>query len=242
VIILINERLRLLRLRTGSGRRDGGITLVELLVSMTLLGIVITVVFGLYLSTMRTSDATKNLSNNTKSASNGMNEVARVIRAATDNPVAGNQLNDPAFVAITAESVVVYAYINLDSSAQTPVMIRLSLDANRRLIESRWPSTALSDGNWTFPLPTTTPASTRVLANTVSPHVTGSPWLFTYLLADGTALVLPATGAPTADQLRTIAAVQVTLTVQASLTDATRSVTLLNTVGVPNLALYRTGT
>jgi hypothetical protein len=99
---------------------------------------------------------------------------------------------------------------------------------------------ALSNGNWSFPLPSVAPASTRIVASSVSARVSGQPWLFTYLDADGKALVVPATGAFTSAQLRTIAAVRVTLTIQSSPTDVRNSVTLTNAVGLPNLGIPRT--
>ena len=227
--------------RKGGSRagNDAGLSLAELLVSMMLLGIVMTIVTALFLSATQSIATARGINTNTKVASNGMNEAARVIRAGTDNPVAGNALSDPAFVSARNETLIMYAYVNLDSSAESPVMIRLTVDTNRRLVESRWPATALSNGNWSFPAPTTSPASTRILAETVSPQ-SAAPWLFTYLLANGDPLPVPTTGTFTATQLRTIAAVRVTLSVQSSPTDSKHAVTLTNAVGIPNLGIPRT--
>lgn len=219
---------------------DAGLSLSELLVSILLLGIVMTIVTSLFVSTSRAVATSKGIASNTKTASNGINEVARVIRAGTDNPVSGSALSDPAFVTAQNEVVVIYAYINLDSSAEKPVMIRLALDASRNLVESRWPATLLSNGNWSFPLLSTAPASTRVLGGTVATRVAAQPWLFTYLTAAGATLVVPATGAFDAAQLRTIAAVRVTLTIQSSPTVSKNAVTLTNAVGIPNLGIPRT--
>jgi type II secretory pathway pseudopilin PulG len=224
-------------------RSERGIGLTELIVSMALLGIVSLIVMGLYASTMRTVTQARSLSNNTREASNGMNEVSRVIRAATENPVSGQTLNDPAFVStvaapMTGESVTLYAYVNLTSSTQQPVKIRLSLDANRRLVETQWASIVLSPGFFGF---STTPSSAKIMAGAVAAQVAGGPALFTYLLADGTELAVPATGTFTVAQLRTIAAVKVTMTLQASAANTQSAVTLQNTVGMPNLPLTRTG-
>lgn len=228
-------------LRTGMR----GFTLVELIVAMVLLGLILTMVGGLFISTTRDITLARNINQNARQAANGMNEIARVIRAGTDNPVAGQSLNDPAFVIATNEAVVLYAYINLDSAAQQPMMIRLSLDSSRRLVESRWPATALANGNWSFPSCTSAttcsvpPATSRVLAAYVAPAA-AAPWLFTYLQSDGSALTIPA-GGFTATQFRTIASVRVNLKIQTSVTDATKSVTLQNTVGIPNLSLAKSG-
>jgi len=221
-------------------RDDAGLSLSELLVSILLLGIVMTIVTSLFVSTNRTVATGKGIADNTKTASNGMNEVARVIRAGTDNPVSGSALSDPAFVTAENEAIVIYAYVNLDSAAERPVMIRLALDSSRNLIESRWPATLLTNGNWSFPSPSTAPTSTRILGGTVATRVSGQPWVFTYLTAAGDTLPVPATGALTAAQLRTIAAVRVTLTIQASQTNSKNAVTLTNAVGIPNLGIPRT--
>lgn len=222
-------------------RGDQGMSLVELLVSVMITGVLGVVITSLYVSTVTTTAEVSSLTVNTRQAANGMNEMARVIRAATENPVPGQALNDPAFVStvadpLGAESLTVYAYVNLNSAAEVPVKIRFSLDAERRLIETQWASTLLSGGYFSFE---STPRSTRILASTVAPASPDSPALFRYLLADGTELALPPTGTLTADQLRTIAAVHVSLTMQETLTESRAAVTLENTVGIPNLTLSR---
>lgn len=225
-------------------RDQRGFSLIELLVSMMLFGIILVLAAGLFVSTSHNVKLVNTTSLTTKSASNGMNEIARVIRAATSNPVAGQQLNDPAFVLATNEAVILYAYINLDSTAEQPVMIRLDLDANRNLRESRWPATALTGGKWSFPCKAevtcaATPASIRTLTGTVQTRTSGD-WLFTYLNSAGVPLTVPAGGFTAAD-LRTIASVRVRLTIQPGPTDASNPTTLTNTVGIPNLGFTRTG-
>ena len=227
---------------TGAAR-DQGMSLIELLVSIMITGILGVVVTGLYASTVTTSARVSSVSENTRQAANGMNEMARVIRAATENPVQGQALNDAAFVStaaipLAAEAVTVYAYVNLDSATEQPIKVRFSLDAERRLVETQWASIPLAGGYFSFE---TVPRSTRILASTVAPAGVGRPPLFRYLLVDGSELTLPASGTPTAAQLRSIAAVHVTLTMQQGLTADDSAVTLENTVGMPNLPLTRTG-
>ena len=218
------------------GARDAGISLVELLVSMLLLGVVMTMVSGLYMSASSTLRQAQTLSDNTRQASNAMNEVARVIRVATENPMSGQPLNDPALEQATPEAVTLYAYVNLGMSTQQPLKIQLALDADRRLVETRWASTASSGGYFTF---STTPSSTRIIAETVAPSGTA---LFSYLDNAG----MPIAGAAglgtlgTSTERRTVASIAVVLTLQASKTDARSAVTLQNTVGMPNVALART--
>jgi type II secretory pathway pseudopilin PulG len=214
---------------------ERGIGLVELLVSVVLLAIIAVMVSGLYISTTRTVSQARTLTANTREASNGMNEVARVIRAGTENPVQSQPLNDPALVAASSESVTLYAYVNLASSTQQPVKIQLSLDGSRRLVETTWASTVISPGYYGF---NTTPISNRIMAGTVAPRVSGQPYLFTYVKANGAELE-GGSGLSEADR-RLIASIKVTLTLQGSSTDSRSAVTLQNTVGMPNLGLART--
>jgi hypothetical protein len=203
---------------------------------MVLLGVVTAMVTGLYLSASRAVAQAKTLTGNTREASNGMNETARVIRAATENPVAG-ALNAPAIETASNESVTLYAYVNLGMTTQQPVKIRLAVDANRRLVETRWASTTLPGGYFGFQA---TPQSSRILAETVAPWTSPKLYVFTYIDSAGAAIPV-SSGSLTTAERRRIAAVTVTLTLQASTTDARSAVTLQNTVGMPNVGLSGDG-
>jgi prepilin-type N-terminal cleavage/methylation domain-containing protein len=216
---------------------ERGMSLVELLISMLVLGILAAIVSGLYVSTMRGVTYAQALSANTRSVSNGMNEMARVIRAATDNPVSGVTLSAPALETAKAESVTFYAYVNLGTplATQPPIKVQLNLDANRRLVETKYPAVPLAAGYYGF---SSTPESSRILTETIA--AAGSPSLFTYLKADGTAIVPAAAGLTVAER-RLITSVRVSVTVTNGSTDARTWVTLQNTVGMPNRGLSLAG-
>ncbi len=201
-----------------------------------LLFVVLAMAGGFFAGAERSFTLNKTIGGNTSSAANGMNEMSRILRAATENPVKNQVLNDPAFVAATPESVTVYAYVNLSSSTEQPVKVQFSLDTNRNLIETTWAGYVISAGYWGFQ---TTPLSTRRLAGTVVNQTGSNPFLFTYLDVNGVAITIPSGGYTTAN-LRSIAAVQVTLTIGTSATATKSTVTLQNTVGLPNLPLART--
>ena len=221
------------RLRKERTEAEAGISLTELIVAMLIFGIASTMIIGFFVSTTRTMSLAQSLNTNTKQASNGMNQTARLIRAGTENPIPNNNTNDPAFVEAMPERLTMYAYVNLQSSEQTPVMVQLSLNAQRQLIEKQWAANDIGNGYWSFPAVTASPLSTRILASSVAPVGT----MFTYLKADGTAL--PSTGTHSADVRRSIAAVKVTLTLQEAGLGAEHRVTLENTVGIPNLGFHR---
>jgi hypothetical protein len=201
---------------------------------MLVFGIVSVLIVSLYASTLKTVSVASNVNVNSSAASNGMNEMARVIRAGTANPVRGQTLDNPAFAVAKGNELVMYAYINLASSEQTPVMVKFHVEGGN-LVESTWPATSLGEGYWQFPDPAVTiAASTRVLASgIVSPST-----LFSFRRADDTALPATASGL-SLDDRRLVAAVTVTISIQGDDRDAASRVTLRNTVGVPNLGIER---
>ncbi len=235
-------------------RGDSGLTVIELLVAIVLFGILMTIVSTLMISTMRTVALSRDLTANTKSAANAMNETTRAIRAATENPVSGSIVNDPAFIVAKPDDVLFYAYVNVYSditSAQQPVMIRLRVDRTTGgYVESRWKGTATADGKWVFstnpcvkpntPVGCTAPTLTRTLASTISPITTDHPTSpFVYKMPDGiTTIANTSAGLGEADR-RLVAFVQVNLRTQSSLTDSSDDVTLETIVGIPNLGFAK---
>lgn len=223
-------------------RRDDGLTLVELLVAMILLGILLTVIAGLYSSALRAVTQARGQTGNTKIASTIMNETARVIRAGTENPLTPPALPAPALVSATKDDILLYAYINLTSSTEQPQLIRLRVDRTTgNYIESRWPATASTGGRWTFPTnpcvttntPTgcTAPTSKSTLGGAIPASHTE---VFKYYGSNGLQIPVP-TGGLSADDRALVASVKVTIVVQPTLTDSTNPVTLENQVGMPNL-------
>jgi type II secretory pathway pseudopilin PulG len=221
------------RLRTAP---DAGISLVELIVAILVLGIVSTMIVSLFAGTLQAVTVSSALDKNTREASNGMNEMSRIVRAGTPYPVSNAVQPKPAFATAANETFTIYAYVNLANSDQQPVKVQFSVDGNGNLVEKKWTST-LSGGYYTFP--TTTAPTTRTLASSVVPKVSGSPYIFTYLDASGAAIPMPSGGLVGDDALAAISSVTITLTIQGSSMDTRSRVTLVNTVGIPNLGQNR---
>ena len=225
------------------GRRcagDAGIGLPELLVTMLLLGIVGSLVLALVTTTSGALSRERAATDSSTRAAVAMNELTRVIRAGTENPVDGQTLPDPVFTALGGEDVVLHAAIDTDATHPQPVLVRFTVTPQRELVETRWTATetVLDERSfWSFPAGGT--PTVRVLARDVVSPGAGRP-LFTFLRRDGTA-ILPLPAAPTAIELREVAAVAVNLTIQADPTGRARPVTLQNAVGIPNLGISRTG-
>lgn len=216
---------------------DSGISLIELLVAILLLGIVSVMVMGMFVGTMRATTSNRVLSTDTRTAANGMNEMARILRAATENPVeivvADAPTTEPAVVAAASDSITVYAYVNLESSAQTPQKVKFSINAQRQLVETTWRATTQSaNGHWDF---SSTPTAVRILAGPVKAGTA----LFVYFESSGDPVPVPAGGITDSDTRRSIKAIGVTLAIKSDGSN-TESVTLTNTVGMPNLGLKTT--
>ncbi len=220
------------RMRTTE--REGGLSLIELLVTIMLFSLIMIMITGFFMSATTSITLSRGLTENTKTASNAMSAISRAIRAGTNNPVTGNPVPDPAFVVAQRDEIVFYAYVNLTDAAERPVMYRFRVNRTTgQLTEAQWPATALPSGRWSFPAVTTTPTYSRVIAETIAPY-DGGDYPFTFLKANGTALDPGTSGLSLANRQQVVA-VRVTIGVQSSLTDSSRRVTLLNLVGMPNL-------
>jgi len=208
--------------------QDEGLSLIELLIAIMLTGLIMTLGVWMFVAGTHSVSLAQSIDGGTRQASNGMNQVARMIRAATPNPLAsptpGNPLNAPAIIAATATSLQFYAYVNL-SGAESPVMVAYGLN-NGILQETQYPATSTTpgaNGHWDFGAA----KPTRNLCNSIPTGTT----VFTYFDKTG-ATLLPA-NLTTDTQRAAIASIQVTITIQP--TGAASAVTITNTIGMANV-------
>lgn len=211
-----------------AGGSDAGLTLVELLIAMGITALIATLAGSLFVASTHSVSLAQSIDDGTRQGSNGMNEMARMVRAAMPNPLAnptaGGAQNDPAIISATSTSVQFYAFVNL-TGAESPVKVQFSVD-NGKLVERQWNATttaAGSNGHWDFPASTTTPTLTRTLCGSIPSTVK----VFQYLDATGAPLTLPIT------TLSAIASITLTITIQP--TGAASAVTLTNSVGMSNI-------
>lgn len=225
-------------------RDDRGVSLAELIIAMSVTVLLLTMVGGFFVSVTRASTTTTGVDANTRVASTAMQEMQRMFRVASNNPVASGADTQYAFQYASATSVRFFAYINLNSAVEVqPVEVQFTLDAARgTLTETKWNGTPtdVTKSYFDFPRSTTptltaTPTSSLVLATSVVPPTRGG--LFTYTDASGAALTPTASGL-SADDLQAVRGVSLTLTVgerDAAKPVAADNVTLTSTVGMPNL-------
>lgn len=221
---------RVRRFVTGHDR-EAGLSLAELLVAITIFGMMMVIVSGVFISFTKATSSAKTMDANVRQVSNGMNELTRIIRAGTNNPVQNSSTPDPAFVAAGRESLTINAFVNFTDTTERPVQVTFSIDSSRRLVEKTQQATSAGNGYWLF----NGTISSRIIATAVASQSGSDPYLFTYIDGTGAAMVPDSTGALTLAQRNTIASVQVSLKVKASATSPDSGVTLQNTVGIPNL-------
>lgn len=213
---------------------DRGLSLPELLVTMLLLSFLTAMIMGLVVSFSQTFTRDRAAADSTTVAAAGMKELTRVVRSGTELRLAGGgSTPSPVFLEAQPNSLTMYAYIDTAATSPRPVKVRFSIDAERRLVETRWVATATS-APWTF-VPVGSPSQVRPIARLIPP---GADPLFEYLDASNTVIPIP-TGGFTTAQLRSIAAVRVTLTVQADVTERAGAVQIHNAVGIPNRGISR---
>lgn len=161
-------------------RSDAGFTIVELLVTMLLIGIVSAVVAGVFQSSMRALNDNDTRLRSSQGAQVAMENMTRSLRNGAPVPTStGADLG--------AVSVAEPRRITVHSAtAARPVRITYAVDADGRLTETRIQGTAGTGGVTQF----TSAPTTRVLLDGVV-NTPADP-VFTYLDASGQPLPEPA--------------------------------------------------
>lgn len=218
------------------GRREDGLTLLELVVAMGISSILIALIVSMFVSGSRSVYDQQASTLNARLASTSMNEVTRILRAGTEIPRPGNAANLAVFEWASAETLRMYSFIDAESPGDpAPLKVEFSRNAANELVETRWTAYHRYTGYWDF---RTTVASERTIARSLLPPVATRP-LFTYYDKTG-AVLAPASGASLTDaEIRKIASVQVTMQVQGDRSGRVAPVEIQNLVGLPNLGVAR---
>jgi prepilin-type N-terminal cleavage/methylation domain-containing protein len=222
---------RLRALAVGDARRDAGLSLAELIVAMMVFGIIVAVVTTTFISLTKATAQARGVDANTRVASNVMNEVSRVVRAARTIPTPGGT-EATSFSLATTESLTLTTAVNgADSLTTVPRKVTFGLAADRSLVETTVVGTPLQTDYWQF---VSTPTKRTLGGAVVTTASSGSP-LFTYYDFTGAVLTPDSGGALSATQLPAIAAVQVSVTIDRTATRSSQAVTLQTTVSLSNL-------
>ncbi|WP_341952898.1 prepilin-type N-terminal cleavage/methylation domain-containing protein [Salinibacterium sp. TMP30] len=216
-------------------RNEAGVTLSELIVTIALMSMLLAMVMTIFVTFTRTFADERSATSNTAGATIAMNELTRVIRSGTENPVAASTLNDPVFSYAGTEHVVLQAYLDTDAANPQPVKVEFVITGDRTLVERRWDARLLPSGYFAFQAAM---ASERTVVRQIS---TGTTPVFRFFDDANTELTPPANGSLTLSQRREVAAVKVSMTIQTDPTGRAKTASLENTVGIPNLGLSRIG-
>ena len=218
-----------------SARRDDGLSLLELVVAMGISSILIALVVSMFVSGSRAVYDQEASTLNARLASTSMNEVTRILRAGTEIPVRGSNVNLAVFKDARAESLVMYSFIDAETSSDpAPLKVQFARNAANELVETRWAGYHKFVGYWDF----RDTSTDRVIARSLLAPAAGTP-LFAYFDKTGARLT-PASGASLTDaQIRNIASVQVTMQVQGDQSGRVAPVQIQNMVGLPNLGVAR---
>ena len=240
-------------LRSPSG--DRGVTLVELMITMILLGVVTTITVSTMAVITRATVNDRSSGESLDSARIGMDFMTRAIRSGSQIQVSGGGTSLPAFAQTGPETMTLYANVGSTVYCSStgrydlaPTKIAYTVTTGRSLVETRWEANACTSPYFTFP---TTATTARTIATNL---VSGGTALFQFLSAAGPAPsgTAPPSPAPTVSPqtagpyptagyttLVSIRGVLITLTVDADPTLGA-AVTLSNTVMLPNLAVVTT--
>ena len=218
--ILASTRQRLHRLRND----ERGLTIIEMMVTLLLMGIVGTIMFASVVSVTQTLTHSQANSDSLDIARVGMNRLAKTVRSGMS--IQQNGSSDlPPLVSMAPNQVTVYA-----SLGTVPAKVTYSIDANRQLTETWYAGVAASSPYWTF---SATPR-TEVIARQIP---VSAPALFTFLDVNGDP-VTNQTSTNVAD-LALVHAVAITLTIDSNPAKGGGPVTLVNTVFMPNQGIAK---
>lgn len=210
-------------------RADDGVSLAELIVAIMILGVVLTVVTGTFSSLARATSQARTIDQATREATNGLDSMSRVVRAAANNPVPNSTTLAPSFSVAGTDSMTLISAVNLSGSVNKPQQTSYRVDATtRRLVETTTQSVPVSSTFWEFSGAT----SSRTLATPVA--VIPTP-LFRYYDVAGQQLLPQANGLLTDDQEKSVASVSITLSVAGASPGTDDDVTLSSVVLLTNL-------
>ena len=212
---------------------DDGLSLIELLVTMMITGVLLAIVGTMFVNVARITTNSNATTSRNGVAANVMNEVTKVVRMAANNPVSTSVDADPAVISATPTALTVYSFVDTNPTLPAPTKVGFRFDAQGNLIEDRWAGTR-SGNYWVF----TGSVATRTIGGPMQ-NLTGTDAFFVYLNGAGV-VVTNGTSALTLAQRATVASIQVTVRLTNAQVSGTDPIVIINTVGMPNLQLSRT--
>ncbi len=206
---------------------DSGFTLVELLTTLVILGITLSIATLAMSSAANSYVDQRTYSDTLRLNTTAMNIMTKTIRGGTEIKVL-NADNLPAFKTASAGEIEVFV-----ARSQRPELVRFFIDEENRLVQTTTPAKAESTAPyWEF---SETPETSVVIAYTVPDSEKEN--IFSYYDSNDNELAMSG-GSSTTTQLSQIRSVRIDLTIDTSPDQAT-PVELINTVVLPNLGVIK---
>lgn len=178
---------------------EEGLTLVELMVVITIFGIVMAGLFGGLTGIIRATNTIDVRTENVDQARLAIASLSRDLRTAAPGPA-----GEAAFLVADDRNARFHAQLG---EGGTPVLVELAVDAQDRLVETVTPPTIAADGSVTYD-----PADTRQRFIASYLHNTADEPIITYLALDQDGARQPlATPITDPQQLRSIRLVRIEL-------------------------------
>jgi prepilin-type N-terminal cleavage/methylation domain-containing protein len=208
-------------------RPDAGFTMVELLVTMLITGIVLAMLGTFFANISRLTSWSGKDRDATGQAALALDAIRAVVRVATDNPTSATN-TDVAIVAGSQTSLTINAYSNAAVTASAPVQVTFAVDPAGTLTEKRQLSTLSATGYYQF----TGAVSTRVVARGFV--LNGQTPFFGFVDTSGN-LLPAATGLNAGDRAK-VTFIRVTTTLAPTTTNGPDGVVIItSSIGMPNL-------
>ncbi|MBE7195861.1 MAG: prepilin-type N-terminal cleavage/methylation domain-containing protein, partial [Gordonia polyisoprenivorans] len=165
------------RFRALARRRDAGVTLVELMVAVVVAAIVLALVAGFFVQSVRITTASNSSRQTNDISTNAANRVTSWVRAVTQTPTTDGQKQS----ILVAKPQYLQFYSFADTNAATPVISKVTIEvvSSQIRISSCPGVNAAGTSTWSF---TCTAANTKVqtmVGTVVAPTGSQLP-LFTY--------------------------------------------------------------
>ncbi|THG29653.1 hypothetical protein [Naasia lichenicola] len=225
--VSITARIRA-RLRHAS-HDDAGISLSELIITMMVASIVLTIASSMFVTIAQSTTASNQARDAATVAGTASNSIGRAIRSAVQVTKPDGKLA-AAVVAGTASSVTLTTLVMPASSTTlSPVQIRYTI-VNGALIEETWTGSN-STGFWVF---TGAATRTKSLGSTIVLPTGSDAPIFSYLDGNGAPMTIAASGLTDA-QRKDVSSIDLTLRVRSSSSTKAKPIIIDTTIGMPNL-------
>ena len=217
---------------------DDGIALIELIVSMVVTLIMLTLIARMFAQVTNAAGDNQHTRAGIGVAGTAMDEITRVIRQGARVSTSSTTTEGAVLAGSTGTALSIDSYVDATivggQSAVAPTRVAFSVDGSGNLNETRYAG-SVSNGYVSF-------SSTAVNRIVNGPVLTssGSTTLFAYTDGDGAAVV-PGSSGLTQAQALSVAAVTVTVTVTNVLSSGSDPVQIVNQVTMPNIAIVNGG-